>query len=806
MADVRLVGTGDMPHQALARTMRGDAILPDDVRCATTASSDGRTLRDARRVLLTGATGFLGRWIANTLLLDSSAAIVCLVRGESHEIAERLRTALASTGVDRTQFEHRITVVRGDLAKPHLGMSGSEFDAVASSIDAVCHAGATVNWVRPYDALKGSNVNGTIELLKLAARYSTPFHFVSSLSVCYSTTAALRVDETYDPLPDIGGLHLGYAQSKVVAEALVRDAGRRGLPIAVYRPSLISGHSGSGAFNRDDIIARVITGCVRMGVAPDLDWSLDCVPVDVAAERITTTAPRAGAIHLAHTKPRSWRECVLWLRLYGYDVRLVRYRDWLTRLDAETRLATERDHPLRPLRRFFLQRVRTGDRRTLPELMTGADRTFGVIDEVAPPLDATLLQRYCDAFVADGALPEPRTSRIGSKAHGTRMTPIDDVAEPRLNGAFLSRVMKRHVDTVEPQGRLSAHSVISELTSWKAGSSTGLFRYRIVDDGVVRDVVVKITPHDRDVIAVGSALAHMCDADLGRAYDRWSDRLGIIGAAQREVAIYGQQDPRFTMHSPVPFALAKDDGTGLSTLVLESLTDTVLQDSVERPELWQPTHIECAIRGLSTLHAIWFNRTSELARQSWIGYVPNAAGMIEMTGFWRALAEHARPAFTSWAGGTIATIHDQLIDQVGDWWRRLDDLPRTLIHHDFNPRNICLRNGPTGPRLAAYDWELATIGVPQRDLVELLCFVLPERPAQHEVRTWIERHRTWLEGETGTRIDRTAWIDGFRAALYDLMLTRLPMYALIDRVRRQSFLPRVLRVWSALYRQFPLGD
>jgi hypothetical protein len=129
-----------------------------------------------------------------------------------------------------------------------------------------------------------------------------------------------------------------------------------------------------------------------------------------------------------------------------------------------------------------------------------------------------------------------------------------------------------------------------------------------------------------------------------------------------------------------------------------------------------------------------------------------------------------------------------------------------LIHNDFNPRNICLRHQPDGPRLVAYDWELATIGAPQHDLVELLCFVLTERASRHDVYGWIERHRLLLECDTGAEIDRRMWINGFRASLYDLMLNRLPMYCLIDRVRRQRFLPRVVRTWRRLYQWFPLGD
>ena len=67
------------------------------------------------------------------------------------------------------------------------------------------------------------------------------------------------------------------------------------------------------------------------------------------------------------------------------------------------------------------------------------------------------------------------------------------------------------------------------------------------------------------------------------------------------------------------------------------------------------------------------------------------------------------------------------IDEVMSWLER--NKPKAggsaLIHNDFNPRNLALRREVGGWRLCAYDWELATIGVPQHDCAEFLCFVLP---------------------------------------------------------------------------------
>jgi hypothetical protein len=94
---------------------------------------------------------------------------------------------------------------------------------------------------------------------------------------------------------------------------------------------------------------------------------MDCVPVDETASSIVrlTLGHNDGlsVSHLVAHSPRHWRECVLWMRLCGYDLELIPYRDWINRLDA-----TGRDHPLFPLRSFFTVSIAEEGGLTLPEL------------------------------------------------------------------------------------------------------------------------------------------------------------------------------------------------------------------------------------------------------------------------------------------------------------------------------------------------------------------------------------------------------------------------------------------------------
>jgi aminoglycoside/choline kinase family phosphotransferase len=315
---------------------------------------------------------------------------------------------------------------------------------------------------------------------------------------------------------------------------------------------------------------------------------------------------------------------------------------------------------------------------------------------------------------------------------------------------------------------------------------------------------VKSKPRDTDVIDAGEALANICDPAVGAAYTRWRDRLGMAGSHMRELAIYSLTDPRFVAHTPQVLAAVADPDADTWLVVLEHIADASLMDAVDRTQDWTPPSLAAAVDGLAALHAVWYGRERELTGAPWIGNVPTTRTMSDMTDLWMALAHHAEPAFSSWTNAETTSIQHGLIRTVQRWWPSLEHAPRTLIHHDFNPRNVCIRGREPSGRLCAYDWELATLGAPQRDLAEFLCFVLPPDAEREEAQMWIDRHHVQLSRATGCRIDAADWDAGFRAALCDVLINRLATYALIHRVRPQRFLPRVVRTWRRLHRLFPL--
>jgi thioester reductase-like protein len=146
---------------------------------------------------------------------------------------------------------------------------------------------------------------------------------------------------------------------------LVLAAAAAGLPVRVYRPPLIGGHSASGAWHEGDFLHRLVRGCLALGQAPDLAMELDLVPVDYVVAAIGALAwrpePLGFHVHLHHPEPVLWADLLHGLIDKGAPLQAVPLPQWLAAL------AQQPSNPLYPLQPFFTHRW-GAEQLTYPEL------------------------------------------------------------------------------------------------------------------------------------------------------------------------------------------------------------------------------------------------------------------------------------------------------------------------------------------------------------------------------------------------------------------------------------------------------
>ncbi|MGW5258858.1 thioester reductase domain-containing protein, partial [Streptomyces sp. NPDC004012] len=331
--------------------LAADVSLADDIRPAATTVE---VAADPGEVLLTGATGFIGAFLLRDLMRTSHAVVRCLVRGADRDDAlRRLTENMRWYGLEDDIDMGRLDVVVGDLARPRLGLTADAFDALARSVDLVVHAGAQVNWLQPYAALKAGNVDGTAELLRLAARHrSVPMHHISTTGVFARPVipgVPLRPD---DPTGPPEALRTGYTQSKWVAEQLVGLARERGLPVTVHRVDLVSGDQERGACQTRDFVWLSVKGMLQARAVPaGLGGSFQLVPVDyVSAAVLALTRCRDAVGRTFHMSGRtsvSFADIAAHLRSFGHELTEMDPADWRDRVTAD------RDNALLPLLESF---------------------------------------------------------------------------------------------------------------------------------------------------------------------------------------------------------------------------------------------------------------------------------------------------------------------------------------------------------------------------------------------------------------------------------------------------------------------
>ena len=404
-----------------------------------------------------------------------------------------------------------------------------------------------------------------------------------------------------------------------------------------------------------------------------------------------------------------------------------------------------------------------------------------------------------------------------------RNRPIDWFQLKELNLALFEPGLRRaqndpklEIEEVEPLTDVPmGSSIITELTARKVQKLVGHLPFRLHylsgnDMPGHIDVIAKVKPLDAEVELMTAAMASMCGPRVGQAYDRFRSRTGFSGCHHRELALYQQTDPRFVAHAPKLYEAFRDDAREAYVLILERLENMTLMDTADDVSGWERIHIETALSGIAQVHAIWYGRAQALRNKPWIGLVHNAASMAEMSELWDALGVHAREEFPEWISPSVLVAYRELVQNIPDWWGRMERHPKTLIHNDFNPRNICLRpceDAPAGLRLCAYDWELATVHLPQHDLAELLAFVLRPDVEIDEVDHYVEFHRRALsealqsspaESKIDPNLERDHWRAGYDLCLRDLTVNRLALYVMAHTFRHYGFMERVVHTLRRL--------
>ncbi|MGD1173871.1 carboxylic acid reductase [Mycobacterium seoulense] len=377
-------------HGRDATTVRAaDLTLDKFLEAETLAAAPSlpRPTTEVRTVLLTGATGFLGRylaleWLERMDMVDGK--VIALVRAKSDDEARARLDKTFGVGTPhgdpklvahyRELAADHLEVIAGDKGEANLGLDPQTWRRLADTVDLIVDPAALVNHVLPYSELFGPNALGTAELIRIALTTKLkPYAYVSTIGVGdqikpgeFVEDADIRQISATRAIND--NYANGYGNSKWAGEVLLREAHDLcGLPVAVFRCDMILADTTyAGQLNLPDMFTRLMLSLVATGVAPGSFYELDAegnrqrahydgLPVEFVAAAISTL----GTQLLDHVSSGDGfqtyhvmnpyddgiglDEYVDWLVDAGYAIqRVADYGDWLRRFEQAMRTLPER--------------------------------------------------------------------------------------------------------------------------------------------------------------------------------------------------------------------------------------------------------------------------------------------------------------------------------------------------------------------------------------------------------------------------------------------------------------------------------
>lgn len=190
------------------------------------------------KVLLTGASGFLGHYLTREIT-DSVEKLYVLARPKSASILR-----------DELSPKQNVEVIEGDLSQFDVITSDSERERVLSDIDVIVHGAAHYDLEADHSTCFLHNVVATQNLIALSEKVTDlkAFHYVSTVAVAGNYEGTL-LESDLEVRQAFGN---SYAKTKYEAEKIVLEHKFAHAIKRIYRLGILVGESSSGYMPKVD--------------------------------------------------------------------------------------------------------------------------------------------------------------------------------------------------------------------------------------------------------------------------------------------------------------------------------------------------------------------------------------------------------------------------------------------------------------------------------------------------------------------------------------------------------------------------
>ncbi len=298
------------------------------------------------------------------------------------------------------------------------------------------------------------------------------------------------------------------------------------------------------------------------------------------------------------------------------------------------------------------------------------------------------------------------------------------------------------------------------------------------DEVLSRKLLLKSKPLDEEVIKGLHVISASIDPKLSDLIKAYKNTLEYKNSHLKELDIY-----TFLFHEnfkfiPNYYGKLVNETREIYFFIQEFLDYSQMSiiNSENQPELWTRNYIVNVLQVMSGFHTN--TKTQEIKS-------------VQEFSAWKALPLYEKLLsiiITERSESYDILQLKEIISDMQNWEKEAREIsiPKVVIHNDCNPRNIAIRNNGEP---CIYDWELAVIDFPSRDIVEFLSFVLSPHFSKEEMMFYLNYY-----ADLNSNYTKKEWISAYRYSLKTYIATRVSFYEVSGILIKYDFSNRILSV------------
>lgn len=376
---------------------------------------------------------------------------------------------------------------------------------------------------------------------------------------------------------------------------------------------------------------------------------------------------------------------------------------------------------------------------------------------------------------------------------GARKATVQTLKITDLNEDFFKQSLDDHnITKVQEINAENRQGYLTDIAMQVSKKRTGVFAYQIQSRRsshslITRNAFLKLKAHDREIALGAAKILQTINSGLAEIVLKRREFLPFKNSHIREIEILSNEKKIIPNLTPPFMGSFIDKSKETFILIQEMIGSEFNISEVSNINMWNEALILEVINKISQMHKLYLNNKNQVFDLSAnvIDFSCHQS-LEEQIELWDSLFVLSMSKLKM----QYPQLHQFYDESLQNFKKLIFDLqkqPHTLIHYDFNPRNMAVNIKSN--EIYFFDFEFAAWGPPQRDLVEFLLFISKPENVVENFKKWSAVHFNSL-GFQGA--DYSLWEEGIRLAVKEFTVRRLPFYFILAEFSFCHFIDRIL--------------